>query len=106
MLYFFATGPELPRDTATTFFAAIGDSLQLFAVALPSAVLTALGFVLQGVGMIRARTLPLWVPVLSLVGAASLVLPANGWAGLGVGVPTAVASCAIAWFVRFRAPRP
>jgi hypothetical protein len=98
MLYYFATGPSLPENAARPFLDALVNDGRLFAVALASQSLVILGTILQAAGMFASRAVPWWVPALTLTLVPTVVLPANGPAGLIGAVPVAAGSIAMAWY--------
>ena len=73
-------------------------------MALPGAVLVAVGTVVQAVGLPRSRALPRWVPILSLTIVLTFVTPGRG-VGLVVDLAVALASVAIGYFAWRRAGR-
>ncbi len=101
--YFFATDPVLEADSARALLDHVGEDPRLFAVAIPGALLVALGTVLQAVGLWRARTVPRWVPALSLAIVVSFVVPGNGILGFLFGLPVAAAGIALGYYAWRRA---
>jgi hypothetical protein len=102
-IYFFATDPAFDAASGRRLLEHVGDDVRLFAVAIPGAVLVALGTVLQAVGLWRSRALPRWVPILSLVIVLTFIVPGSGWVGLLTEIPVAVAGVSIGYFAWRRA---
>ena len=97
-IYFFGTHPALDVESGTRLLDQVANDARLFAVAIPGAVAVALGTIVQAVGLWRSRTLPRWVPILSLAIVLSFVAPGNGVVGALLGVPVAVAGIAIGYY--------
>lgn len=96
--YYVATDPELGQQAATALVERLGKDPRTFALAIPGALMVAAGTALQAVGLLRARTVPRWVPLASLAILATFVLPNAGAWGLLTALPVAVASMALGWF--------
>ena len=88
----------LEAASGTRLLDRVGEDPRLFAVALPGAVLVALGTVAQAVGLLRSRALPRWVPLLSLTIVLSFFVPGSGVAGAIAGIPVAAAAIALGYF--------
>ena len=97
-IYYFATDPMLDPASGTRLLDRVGQDPRLFAVAIPGAVLVALGTVVQAVGLLRSHALPRWVPILSLAIVLTFVVPGSGTAGALVGIPVAAAGIAIGYY--------
>jgi hypothetical protein len=104
-VYFFATDPVLDSASSTQLLDRAAEDPRLFAVAIPGAVLVALGTLVQAVGLLRSHALPRWVPILSLAVILSFVVPGSGIAGAIVGIPIAVAGIAMGYYA-WRATDP
>lgn len=102
-IYFFATDPVIDSASGNQLLDRVGEDPHLFAVALPGAVLVALGTVVQAVGLWRSHAVPRWVPLLSLTIVLSFVVSGSGFVGLLAGVPVAVAAIAIGYYAWRRA---
>jgi hypothetical protein len=106
-VYFFGNHPALDVANGTRLLDQVADDPRLFAVALPGALLVALGTVVQAVGLWRSRALPRWVPILSLTIALSFIAPGSGVVGALLGIPVAVAGIAIGYYAwRRTGPHP
>lgn len=106
-VYFFGTHPALDVANGTRLLDQVADDPRLFAVALPGALLVALGTVVQAVGLWRSRALPRWVPILSLTIVLSFIAPGSGIVGALFGIPVAVAGTAIGYYAwRRTGPNP
>jgi membrane protein implicated in regulation of membrane protease activity len=70
----------------------------LFAVGQPGSLMVSIGTILAGVGLIRSRVLPLWIPVLSILAVGGTFLPSWGPVSLITNIPAAVVAVAIGWF--------
>lgn len=101
--YFFATDPVLGAASSRELLDRVGEDPRLFAIALPGAALVALGTVVQAVGLWRSRTLPRWVPVLSLAIVLTFIAGGSGILGLLVDIPVAIAGIAIGYYAWRRA---
>jgi hypothetical protein len=101
--YFFTTDPALAAANGRQLLYRVGEDPRLFAIALPGAVLVALGTVVQAVGLWRSRTLPRWVPVLSLAIVLSFIVPGSGLLGFLFGIPVATAGIAMGYYAWRRA---
>jgi hypothetical protein len=104
--YFYGTHPVLEATSGARLLDRVGEDPRLFAVALPGAGLVALGTVVQAVGLLRSRSLPSWVPILSLTILLSFILQGNGIVGALAGIPVAVAAIAMGYYAwRQEGPR-
>ena len=98
--FYVVTDPVLDDAVSTALLAGLNSDPQTYAVAIAGSVLVALGTTAQAVGLLRARTVPRWVPWMSLAIWASYLVPTNaGVIGLLVEVPVTVAALSIAWFL-------
>lgn len=95
--YYVATDPELGQPAATALVERVGEDPRTFALAIPGALMVAAGTALQAVGLLRAHTVPRWVPLASLAVLATFILPNAGAWGLVTAIPVAVASIALGW---------
>jgi hypothetical protein len=103
MTYYFATGPGLDPAAGTAFLDHVYHDGHVFALAMPGSLMVAIGTVVQAVGLWRSRSLPRWVPLLTLVIVPTFVLPNDGPAGLITQVPLSVAMVALGWYAWRRA---
>ena len=98
--FYVATDPVLDDAVSTGLLAGLNSDPQTYAAAIAGSVLVTLGTTTQAVGLLRARTIPRWVPWMSLAIWLSYVVPTNaGVIGLVVEVPITLAALAIAWFL-------
>lgn len=99
--YFFPTDPSVDGAAGRAVVAAANaDTGHLFALMIPGAVLVLVGTVLQCVGLFRARTVPVWVPVALLAIVLSFVLDNSGALGLVSSVPMAAGAIGLAYHAR------
>ncbi|SFR04387.1 hypothetical protein SAMN04488564_102515 [Lentzea waywayandensis] len=97
--YFFPTDPGIAPEVGNAVIqAANNDTVHLFALMIPGAVLVLLGTVLQCVGLFRSHTVPKWVPVLLLFIVVTFVIPGNGLAGLLTSIPMAVGAIGLGYY--------
>ncbi|QIK67363.1 hypothetical protein G7072_14315 [Nocardioides sp. HDW12B] len=95
--YYYPTDPGLePGLGEAVVEAANQDPGHLFAFLVPGALLVVLGTVLQSMGLLRARTVPRWVPVALLMTVLTLVVPGSGALGLVTSVPMAAGAVGLA----------
>ena len=104
--YYFVTDPGFDAGSGTALLERVEEDPRLFAVAIPGALLVALGTVLQAVGLLRSGALPKWVPILSLTIVLSFFVPGEGVLGMLFGLPVAVAGTAIGYYAWRRTARP
>jgi hypothetical protein len=100
-MFFTATDPDvLDPAVSTALIEAINANVvRLWATAGSGAALVALGTVLLSIGLLRARTLPRWVPIVAAISiVATFLLPTQGVVGLVTEGPVAVSSIAIGWY--------
>ncbi len=93
--YYFATASGVDTSVIERIN---DDTAHLFGLVIAGALLAALGTILQGVGLIRSRALPLWVPIASMTALLTFVLPNSGAAGLVTSLPMTAAAIAIAYY--------
>jgi hypothetical protein len=101
--YYFVTDPALDPTAGTALLNHITDDPRLMTVGMTGTLLAALGTVAQAVGLLRARAIPRWLPVVSLVIVLSFLLPNNGPASVITSLPGAVASIGIGVYAWRRA---
>ena len=92
------TDPDLMSPAAAERFLAAfaADIGRTYGVAMVGAIGVLLGTLAMAIGLGRARTVPLWVPILMSVAAiATFLVPTSGWGGLLVETPNAVAAIAV-----------
>ena len=101
--YYFATDPALNSTAATALLAHIKDDPRMMVLGVVGVLAVTVGTVLQAVGLLRARSLPIWVPIVSLTEVLPLLLPSQGPAALIASVPIVVACVGIGYFAWRRA---
>ena len=104
MAFYVATDPSLGGEAGTGVLARLSDDPRLYGVAIPGAILVALGTTVQAVGLLRARTVPRWVPVASLAILVTFFAPNAGPIGLITEVPITVSAIAMGWYAWRRTP--
>jgi MFS family permease len=98
--YFFPTSPDVDRSAGTAVIGgAAEDQGHLFAVLVVGALTVIVGTVLQAVGLLRARVVPIWVPIGTLFAVITFIVPGNGLAGLITSIPMAVGAIGLAFYV-------
>ena len=102
--YFFPTDPALEPTVGRQAFEAVNDSIgYIFAVMITGAVLAILGQIAQAIGLIRAKVVPVWIPIGLMTSVLTFLIPANGVVGLLTALPMAVSACALGWYAYRRA---
>jgi hypothetical protein len=101
--YFFPTDPALNGAGQAVFEVVNDDIAHIFALVLSGAALALIGQVLQAVALLRAKVVPLWVPLTSLGIIPTAVIPGNGVVGLITQVPMAAAAVGIGYYAWRRA---
>lgn len=97
--YFYATDPAVSAAAGKAVVdAANHDQGHLFALLVPGALLVVVGTVLQVVGLLRAKAVPVWVPIGVLFSVITFFVPGNGLAGLVTSLPMAAGSIGLAYF--------
>jgi hypothetical protein len=97
--YYFPLDPSVSRAAGTAMFDVVNNDIShIFAVMIPGAMLVILGTVFQAVALFRAKVVPVWVPLLTLVTVATLVVPGNGFAGLITSIPMAAGAVAVGFY--------
>jgi hypothetical protein len=97
--YFFPTSRDVDRSAGTAVFDGIAeDQAHLFAVLIAGALTAVVGAVLQAVGLIRARVVPIWVPIATLFAVLTFIVPGNGWAGLITSIPMTAGAVGLAFY--------
>lgn len=89
----------LPQRSGQLLLTYINDHPQMYvAPILPGVILSTLGPVLISIALIRARSIPVWVPIALLVGTAwDFAAPIRtGWVAA---IPVVAAAIAISWFL-------
>jgi hypothetical protein len=105
--YFFPTDPGVDAATgAAVIDQANQDSIHLFAVMIPGALLVVVGTALLSVGLLRSHAVPKWVPILALATVLTFVIPGNGLAGLITSVPMAAAAIGLGYYAWRRVSQP
>ncbi len=97
--YFYPTDPSLgPAVGSAVIEAANNDLGHLFGFLIPGALLVVLGTVLQCVGLFRAHTVPVWVPLGLLFAVLTFVVPGGGALGLLTSIPMALGAIGLAYY--------
>lgn len=97
--YYFPTSPEVDRAVGTAVFKAIAeDQSHLFVVMIVGALCVIVGTVLQAVGLLRARVVPLWVPMATLFAVVTFLVPGDGVVGLVTSIPMAAGAVGLAYY--------
>jgi hypothetical protein len=97
--YFFPTDPSLDPTAGHQAFDVVNDNIgYVFAVMIAGAVLAILGQIFQAVGLLRAKVVPVWVPVGLLTAILTFLIPGNGVVGLITALPMAVAAVTLGWY--------
>jgi len=97
--YFFPTDPALDAATGQAAFAVVNDNIGfVFAVMITGAALAILGQILQAVGLLRAKVVPVWIPIALMTALLTLLVPGNGWAGLITALPMTAAAITLGWY--------
>jgi hypothetical protein len=104
--YYVATDPGLDPGAAGALLDRFADDSHLFGVGEPGSLMISLGTILVGVGLIRSRALPLWIPILSILTVGGTFLPSWGSASLIANVPAAITGIALGWYAYRRAAAP
>jgi hypothetical protein len=96
----YAGDPDaLPRQAGAALLRYINDHPEMYVVPIiPGLVLSTLGPILISVALWRARSVPSWIPIALFAGTvAGFFAPMKiGWIA---GIPAAVATIAIGWYV-------
>jgi hypothetical protein len=106
MTYYVATDPGLDAGAATALLDRFATDGHLFGFGQPGSLMISLGTIVVAVGLIRARVVPLWLPILSLVTVLGMFLPAWGVLSLIANVPSAAVAVALGWYAYRRAASP
>jgi hypothetical protein len=96
-----ATDPTtLDVATSTALVAQLNtDTVRMWAASGGGAALVALGTVLLAIGLLRARTVPRWIPIVAGVSIlATFLVPIDGVTGLLVEGPVAISGIAVGWY--------
>ena len=102
--YFFPTDPSLEPTAGHQAFEAVNDNIgYIFAVMITGAALAILGQTAQAVGLIRAKVVPVWIPIGLMTSILTFLIPGNGVVGLITALPMAVSACALGWYAYRRA---
>ena len=105
--YFFPTDPSLDPAAGHQVFDSVNDNIgYIFAVMITGAALAILGQIAQAVGLIRAKVIPVWIPVGLMTAVLTFLIPGNGVIGLLTALPMAVSACALGWYAYRRASSP
>lgn len=102
--YFFPTDPSLDPTAGKLAFEAVNDNIgYIFAVMITGAALAILGQIAQAVGLLRAKVVPVWIPIGLMTAILTFLIPGNGVVGLITALPMAIAACALGWYAYRRA---
>ena len=104
MAFYVATDPSLGTAAGAGVLARLNDDPRLYGVAIPGVILVALGTATQAVGLLRARTVPRWVPVASLAILVTFFVPNAGPIGLITQAPITLSAIAMGWYAWRRTP--
>jgi len=97
--YFFPTDPDVGSAAGTAVIeAANADEAHLLGLVPIGMALVVLGTIAQSVGLFRARSVPVWVPVAMLSVVLMFIVPGFGAQSLIGSVPMAFATISIAVF--------
>jgi hypothetical protein len=97
--YYFPTDPSLDPTAGHQVFDSVNDNIDhIFAVMITGAVLALLGQVVQAVGLMRAKVVPVWIPIGLMTAVLTFIVPGNGVVGLITALPMAIAAIALGWF--------
>lgn len=95
--YFFPTDPDVGASAgAAVIEAANADEAHLLGLVPAGMALVVLGTILQSVGLFRAKSVPVWVPIAMLSVVLMFVVPGFGAQSLIGSIPMAVATISIA----------
>lgn len=95
--YYFPTSPDVARADGIAVFQGIAeDQLHLFAVMAIGALGVMVGTVVQAVGLLRSKAVPVWIPIATLFTLITFVVPGNGAAGLTTSLPMAAGAIGLA----------
>jgi hypothetical protein len=100
-LYYFGTDPRAlsPAAGARLFHSFNHDGAHMLAVPFGGALIVAIGSLLIAVALLRARSVPRWVPIVGALSAvATVLLPPDGAAGLVAEAASSVTTIAIGWY--------
>ena len=104
--YFFPTDPSLDPAAGRQVFETVNDNIgYIFAVMIIGAALAILGQIAQAVGLLRAKVIPVWIPIGLMTAVLTFRIPGNGVIGLLTALPMAVSACALGWYAYRRASR-
>ncbi len=95
---FLGTESGVARDAAVAMFDH-GDSSLLFGAAWVIGTGALLGMIIAAIGLIRARSVPLWEPVLLIIAPVVSFFGENGVLGAALSIPLAIALIALAYEV-------
>jgi hypothetical protein len=102
--YFFPTDPALDPAAGQQAFDVVNDNIgYVFAVMITGAALAILGQIFQAVGLIRAKAVPVWIPIGLMTAVLTFLIPGNGAIGLLTALPMAVSATALGWYAYRRA---
>ncbi|WP_332667429.1 hypothetical protein [Aeromicrobium sp.] len=105
--YFFPTDPSLDPAAGRQAFDTVNDNIDyIFAVMITGAALAILGQIIQAVGLLRAKVIPVWIPIGLMTAVLTFLIPGNGVIGLLTALPMAVSACALGWYAYRRAISP
>jgi hypothetical protein len=97
--YFFPTDPLLDAAAGQQAFEVVNDNISyIFAVMITGAALALLGQIAQAVGLIRAKVVPIWIPIGLMTAILTFLIPGNGVVGLITALPMAISACALGWY--------
>jgi len=107
-IYYFGTDTRvLEPAVATRLIDHVNDdTARMLAVPIGGALLIAIGSLVLSVALWRARTVPRWLPIATVITAiATVVLPPDGVGGLIAEAASSITTIAVGWYV-WQAARP
>ncbi|WP_332667149.1 hypothetical protein [Aeromicrobium sp.] len=97
--YFFPTDPSLDPAAGHQAFKVVNDNIgYVFTVMITGAALAIVGQIAQAIGLLRAKVVPVWIPIGLLTAILTFLVPGNGVIGLITALPMAIAACALGWY--------
>jgi Domain of unknown function (DUF4386) len=101
-VYYFGSDPAVldPATAARLIDHVNDDTVRMLAVPIGGALLVALGSMLLAVALWRARSVPRWVPIITVVsGVTGIVIPPDTVAGVIAEAVGSVNTIAVGWYV-------
>jgi hypothetical protein len=105
--YFYPSDPSVPHGAGAAVFGSIAqDHAHLLAIQLPGHLMSTIGIVVQAIALLRSRTVPRWVAIISLSILVTYVIPGSHLIGLVTQLPLAATCLALSYYARRRVSRP